>query len=127
MMQHASLTRARWAAFSLDQQVLMIGNEMNRAGKLLAERDRERLRHSYERVLQLVDLTIEVDARRSLRREVLRWRDLIAALYAAPEADPAAHAAAFRCLLRFTPEASKQLGALQALSASTAGRPASSA
>lgn len=30
MTQHASLSPERWAAFSLDQQILMIGNEMNR-------------------------------------------------------------------------------------------------
>ena len=29
MTQHASLTLERWAAFSRDQQVLMIANEMN--------------------------------------------------------------------------------------------------
>lgn len=123
MAQHASLTPERWAAFSLDQQVLMIGNEMNRAGKLVEARDRGRLRHSYERVLQLADLTIQVQARGSLRRELLRWRDLIAALYAAPEGDAAAHVAAFRCLLRFTPEASRQL---QALSSSAPRRAAGS-
>lgn len=112
MAQHASLTPERWAAFSLDQQVLMIGNEMHRAGKLGAAQDRGRLGHSYARVLQLVDLTIQVHARRSLRRELLRWRDLVAALYVAPESDAAAHVAAFRSLLRFTPEASRQLAAL---------------
>ena len=112
MAQHASLPPERWAGFSLDQQVLMIGNEMNRAAKLGDARDRGRLRSAYERVFQLVDLTVQVQARRSLRRELLRWRDLIAALYVAPESDPDAHAAAFRCLLRFTPEASKQLSAL---------------
>jgi len=45
-------------AFSLDQQILMIGNEMNRAAKLLATADRERLRSCYERVLRLTDLTV---------------------------------------------------------------------
>jgi hypothetical protein len=86
----------------------MIANEMNRAAKLMAPGDRERLRNAYERILRLTDLTVEVNARRTLRRELLRWRDLVAALYIAPAADPAAHAAAFRALLRLTPEASKQ-------------------
>ena len=108
MGQHAGLSPERWAAFSLDQQVLMIANEMNRAAKLMAPGDRERLRNAYERILQLTDLTVEVNARRALRRELLRWRDLLAALYVAPASDPAAHAAAFRALLRLTPEASKQ-------------------
>ena len=109
MPQHTSLSPERWSAFTIDQQVLMIGNEMNRAAKLMGPADRERLRSSYERVLQLTDLTIRVQARRGLRRELLRWRDLVAQLYVQAESDPAGHTAAFRCLLRFTPEASRQI------------------
>jgi len=41
----------RWAGFPLAQQILMIGNEMNRAVKLFREEDKERLRNCYERVL----------------------------------------------------------------------------
>ncbi|HEX3555356.1 MAG TPA: hypothetical protein VIA62_19195 [Thermoanaerobaculia bacterium] len=40
MTQHASLSPERWAAFSRDQQILMIGNEMNRATRLLRLGDR---------------------------------------------------------------------------------------
>ena len=109
MSQHAGLSPERWARFSLDQQVLMIANEMNRAAKLLGDADRDRLSNAYERALQLVDLTVQVNARRSLRRELLRWRDLVAELYVAPESRPAAHAAAFRVLLQLTPEAARQL------------------
>jgi hypothetical protein len=107
--QHASLSPERWSAFSLDQQILMIGNEMNRAARLRRPADRASLNLAYERVLRLVDLTVEVQARRSLRRELLRWRDLIAELYLLPEHDPAAHAAAFRTLLLCTPEAARQI------------------
>ena len=109
MTQHASLSPARWSAFSLDQQILMIGNEMNRASRLLRPADRSSLMLAYERVLRLVDLTVEVQASPSLRRELLRWRDLIAELYVRPEHDAAAHAAAFRSLLLFTPEAARQI------------------
>jgi len=107
--QHASLSPERWARFDLDRQVLMIANEMNRASGLLGEGDDSSLRRTYERVLRLVDLTVQTRTRRGLRRELLRWRDLIAALYIAPRSEPVAHAEAFRCLLRFTPEASKQI------------------
>jgi hypothetical protein len=109
--QHASLSPERWSAFSLDQQILMIGNEMNRAARLRRPADRASLTLAYERVLRLVDLTVEVQvqARPALRRELLRWRDLIAELYVRPEHDPAAHAAAFRSLLLFTPEAALQI------------------
>lgn len=109
MTQHAGLTLERWASFTLDQQILMIGNEMNRAGKLRNLDDRERRANAYERVLYLTDLTIQLHKRRGLRRELLRWRDLAAQLFLEPEPQPSAHEAAFRALLLFTPEASRQI------------------
>jgi hypothetical protein len=63
------------------------------------------LRRTYERVLRLVDLTVITQPRRALRRELLRWRDLVAALLIGERADPEA----FRRLLRFTPAASLQI------------------
>jgi hypothetical protein len=88
----------------------MIGNEMNRGVRLLLRpEDRTSLGLAYERVLRLVDLTVEVQSRLTLRRELLRWRDLIAELYLRPEPDPVGHAAAFRALLLFTPEAARQI------------------
>lgn len=107
--QHAGLTAERWSRYDLDSQVLMIGNEMNRASKLLAVGDHERLARCYERVLNLLDLTAVVNTRHSLRRELLRWRDLVALLYVSPRLSMEAHREAFRCLLRFTPAASKQI------------------
>jgi hypothetical protein len=107
--QHATLSPDRWKEFSLDQQILMIGNEMNRATKLLEEGERDRLSRSYERVLNLTDLTIAVQTRPGLRREMLRWRDLIAELFVSANPDYEAHCEAFQCLLRFTPVAAEQI------------------
>jgi hypothetical protein len=107
--QHAGLGPERWATFPLDRQILMIGNELNRAGKLFAPADRERLRDSLERVLALTDLTVAVHERPTLRRELLRWRDLIGALYVASEPSVAAFRAAFRCLLQFTRASAEQI------------------
>jgi len=59
--QHAGLSPERWARYPRGQQILMIANEMNRASKLLGPRDHDRLRGSYERVLALTDLTIQVN------------------------------------------------------------------
>jgi hypothetical protein len=109
MTQHASLSPERWAQFNLDQQILMIGNEMNRAKRSIELQDLSGLHLSYERVLRLVDLTIEVQRRPTLWRELLRWRDLIAALYISPEPDAEDHIDAFRCLLLFTPLAAQQI------------------
>jgi hypothetical protein len=109
LTQHAGLTEERWAGFSLDRQILMIANEMHRASKLMSAADAPSRRLAYERVLRLTDLTIAVQARPPLRRELLRWRDLAAALYAAPGADPDAHRALLRCLLRTTPVSARQI------------------
>ncbi len=87
----------------------MIGNEMNRGRKQVASENPSRLKNCYERILRLVDLTIQVNHRHALRRELLRWRDVIAELYIAEEVRSHEHDAAFRCLLRFTPVASQQI------------------
>lgn len=107
--QHAGLSVERWAAFDLDRQILMIGNEMNRASRHVEKHEIDSLRRAYERVLRLVDLTVETRPRRGLRRELLRWRDLIAALYVAPEPSSAAHRQAFRSLLQLTPTSARQI------------------
>lgn len=109
MSQHSSLSPERWSSFSLDQQILMIGNEMNRALKLTRAEDWPSLERAYERVLRLVDLTVEIQQQPSLRRELLRWRDLIAALYIGSHPNPPEHAAAFRALLLLTPMAARQI------------------
>ena len=106
---HAGISLERWASFPRAQQILMIANEMNRVSKLFAPADRERLRGAHERVLALANLTIQVTDSRSLRRELLRFRELVAQQYTATEPDPGAHAAVFRALLQLHPEAWKQL------------------
>jgi hypothetical protein len=109
MAQHDALTPERWSRFTLDQQILMIANEMNRGSKFVGPEDLTRRRNAYERALALVDLTVGANTARGLRRELLRWRGLLAALYADAGWHPESHAAALRALLRFTPTASQQL------------------
>lgn len=108
MRQHEGLTAMRWAAFSADQQILMIANELHRARKLMDADDDSRRRNSYERVLYLTDLTIGAQQGHSLRRELLRFRDLAAGLYleSSPGAEPQADL--LRALLLLTPESARQ-------------------
>lgn len=108
MSQHAGLSAERWAAFDTDRQILMIANEMNRIRRL-SDQDPEARRRAYERVLRLTDLTLDVTDRRSLLRELARWRDLIAWLYLQEEPDPEAHVNAFRALLLLRPVAARQI------------------
>jgi hypothetical protein len=103
------LSPERWASYRLGQQIIMIANEMNRAAKLQNREARPNLLLAYERILRLVDLTVEVQPRPTLRRELLRWRDVVAELSLLPEPDSVQHATAFRVLLRFTPEAARQI------------------
>lgn len=108
-MQHDSLSPVRWASFSPARQILMIANEMHRAGKLGDPADRERRRNSYERILNLCDLTILVNRKYGFRRELLRWREVVAERYLAEEHDASAHRAALRVLLLMTPESARQI------------------
>lgn len=81
MPQHSGLTQDRWLSFSHIQQILMIGNEMNRAKKLFSPLDINGLRLCYERVLYLTDFTIQSNSSRNFIKELLRWRDLVAEEY----------------------------------------------
>ncbi len=109
MSQHSGLTVERWNRFAPEQRILMIGNEMQRATRLMGAADRESLGLAYERVLRLTDLTVATADRHALRRELLRWRDLVATLYVSPDSNAAAHAEAFRTLLLLTPASADQL------------------
>jgi len=112
MSNHADLTSERWSRFTLDQQILMIGNEMNRAMKLMSAEDLERRQACYERALQLADLTLGLEHGASLNRELRLWRGVIADLYARRASEPATHRTAFKLLLQLTPAASAQVAYL---------------
>jgi hypothetical protein len=75
----------------------------------MAPADLERLRRAYERVLALTDLTVQIQTGRALRRELLRWRDLVARLYVESGSRPTDHARAFRALLLFAPGPALQI------------------
>ena len=108
-MQHAALSLERWSLLSVDQQILAVANEMNRASKLFSAENRHRLTNCYERILRLVDLTVETDTRPGFRRELLRWRELAAELYSSPNPDLEQHGAAFKALLLLHPVAARQI------------------
>lgn len=113
--QHRDLDAVRVQSRPFDEQILMIGNEMNRAAAMLARGAPDRARGSYERVLALVDLVVAAAATPARRRELLRWREVVAAMYVAPAPDPAGHRQAFRALLQFTPASAGQIRLLPAL------------
>lgn len=99
--------------FSLGKQILQIGAEMQRGLDHLERSEMVRLRPCYERALGLVDLTVQVNARPNLRRELLRWRAVIAELYLRESPDPALHRLAFRVLLELHPTTQSQVALLE--------------
>ena len=105
MSQHAGLTVERWRLFDRDQQLLMIANEMHRASQL---KEPEAVRRCYERVLRLTDLTVQATTRPTFRRELLRWRDLVANLWLGGQPDRDRHLDALHTLLLMSPETARQ-------------------
>jgi hypothetical protein len=99
----------RWSDFSLAQQIIMISNDLSRAGNWMGPADGELRRDAYARALVLTDLTAAGNHRLAFRRELLRWRDLLAQLYLDPEPQPGRNAELLRALLLFTVETSRQI------------------
>jgi hypothetical protein len=99
--------------FTLGQQILQIGAEMQRGLDHLDSADMCRLRPCYERAFDLVDLTVQVNARPHLRRELLRWREVVGELYSSDRPDPDLHRLAFRALLELHPQAQGQVALLE--------------
>lgn len=109
MSQHDGMTPERWARFDRNQQLLQVGVEMHRARMFFDPADRHDLRLAYERVLRLTDLTVRVQTQKSLRRELLRWRGVVAELYLREAPDPVTHDLALRVLLELDAHASAQV------------------
>jgi len=110
--QHSRLSSDRWAGFPYEQQILMIANEVHRTARLIDLGAWDRVHPGLERVLQLTDLTISCASSPTRRRELLRWRDIMAILYLDEQPDGDMHERAFLCLLQFTPTAFQQTAAL---------------
>jgi hypothetical protein len=56
----------------------MVANELNRAGHWIVKNDLAETRLCYERVLELLDLTVANVAKPTLLKELLRFRELLA-------------------------------------------------
>jgi len=78
---HKDLNPEKWSKFSPTQQILMIGNELNRAKNWLIKDDTKEVNNCYERAFELLDLTIAMNYRKNLVKELLRAREVLAILY----------------------------------------------
>ncbi len=80
-MLHTNLTSEKWKQFSLDKQILMIANEINRAKNWIDKKDFEKVLNCYDRAFELIDLTVDSSKNRSLVNELMRFRELLATEY----------------------------------------------
>ena len=82
---HKDMTLEKWASQPASRQVLNIASELGRAESMLKRGLGEPFRASLERVLELIDLTIEVQlANHGFVREMLRFREVLAGIYLDP-------------------------------------------
>lgn len=88
LKQHTGLTPEKWAAYSKTQQVLMISNELNRAGNCLKGSYLSDAEKCYERAMELTDMTIEDKRwRGNSLKELLRFREVLSELYLTKDID----------------------------------------
>ncbi len=76
-MIHKALSKEKWFNFSLFEQLGNIGAEYNRFAHWRGENDEKNANGSFERMLELIDLTIEDSKWRTSLNEILRLREAV--------------------------------------------------
>ena len=106
--QHPGLG-ARWATFSIMEQLANVGSEVERAIRVHAAGNAGRFDNALARALELFDLTA-ADARwrGPRRREILRAREEFCRLFFDESVDPGSAAGLERYFLHFAVAANSQ-------------------
>lgn len=106
LLQHKNLTLEKWSRYPRAQQVVMIANELNRAKNWIDKKSIGEVNSCYERALELTDLTTaDSKWQGNARREIRRFREVLAALYLDSEKDAVLNTRLYRLLLQTVPEA----------------------
>jgi hypothetical protein len=84
----------------------MVANELGRAGSAMAAGDPAEVKRCYERALELLCFTLEVaPRRRALRRELCRFKEVLASLYVSEHLSFQDNQMAQDVLISLSPEA----------------------
>lgn len=83
----------------------MIVNELQRAGNWIKKQDKEEAARAYERAFELVDLTAAFAKSRVFVKELLRWRELLAAEYSNKEYREKENGKLLTALISLNPDA----------------------
>lgn len=81
LKQHPTLTEEKWAKFPVYKQILMIGNELGRAGHWIEKKDFVEVRECYDRALELIAITVALLKEKNKLRELLRFKEALLGLY----------------------------------------------
>lgn len=76
--QHKSLAKRRWKELSFFEQMANIGSEVERTIKWRKKGNVEYSQISFERALELLDMTINSEKNKSRLRELTRIREALA-------------------------------------------------
>ena len=96
---HQTLTEEKWSVFPLYKQLIMIGNELNRAKNWIENKDVEKVKTCYERAFELFYLTIACLKDKRKLKELLRAKEMLGALYVAKTPDLNENIALLKALL----------------------------
>ncbi len=99
LKHHKTLTIEKWETFPLSKQIIMIANELNRAGNWLKKDDSAEAKLCYERALELLYLTISVLKDKRKLKELLRFQEMLAYLYTNTEAAAKENSALLKALI----------------------------
>lgn len=75
-MYHTLLASGRWFKFSLLEQMSNIGSDVERAIQWKKKGNLQYSNNAFDRVLELVDLTVADPKNRKRLKEVLRFREM---------------------------------------------------
>ena len=102
---HKSMTVDRWQKHSFGHQILMIANEMNRAGHWIVKNGSVERTGCYERAIELTALTIEVALQTPRRlRELCRFKEMLCRLYSLEQPSAIANSQLQEALVMLSPE-----------------------
>ncbi|MCX7878081.1 MAG: hypothetical protein N2510_05490 [Ignavibacteria bacterium] len=73
---HKELAAGRWFELSLAEQLANIGSEVSRTFKFYKRGDLEKFKSSFERTLELFDLTMSDKRWKGRRKEISRSREV---------------------------------------------------
>jgi len=104
LILHKSLTSEKWSSYSKGQQILMIANELNRAKNWIVKEENKEVNFAYERVFELIDLSIEDPKWGIGLKELLRLREIIGMLYLEPKKDIQFNKLCYSSLIAFSHE-----------------------